>query len=59
MVFQQGGCVYITTNKMHTVLYVGVTTELIGRVYEHKTKVYAKSFTAKYNCDQLVYYLFY
>jgi len=28
-------------------------------VYEHKTKVYPKSFTAKYNCDQLVYYLFY
>jgi len=59
MVFQQGGCVYIMTNKMHTVLYVGVTTELISRVYEHKTKVYPKSFTAKYNCDQLVYYLFY
>jgi len=40
-------------------LYVGVTSELVSRVYEHKTKVYPKSFTAKYNCDKLVYYLFY
>jgi len=59
MIFQQGGCVYIMTNKIHTVLYVGVTSELISRAYEHKNKVYPKSFTARYNCDKLVYYLFY
>ncbi|HWZ35219.1 MAG TPA: GIY-YIG nuclease family protein [Mucilaginibacter sp.] len=59
MVFQQSGCVYIMTNKMHTVLYVGVTFELVSRVYEHKNKVYPQSFTAKYNCNKLVYYLFY
>ena len=53
MVFQQGGCVYIMTNKMHTVLYVGVTSELVDRVYKHKHKVYPESFTAKYNCDKL------
>jgi len=47
------------TNKMHTVLYVGVTFELVSRVYEHKNKVYPQSFTAKYNCNKLVYYLFY
>jgi putative endonuclease len=55
----RGGCVYIMTNKMHTVLYTGVTSDLIGRVWKHKNKFYPKSFTAKYNCDKLVYYYFY
>jgi putative endonuclease len=59
MVFQRGGCVYITTNKMHSVLYVGVTSELLGRIWDHKNKTYPNSFTAKYNCDKLVYYFFY
>ena len=56
---ERGGCVYIMTNKMHTVLYTGVTSDLIGRVWKHKNKVYPKSFTAKYNCNKLVYYYFY
>ena len=59
MVFQRGGCVYITTNKLHTVLYTGVTSDLIGRVWDHKNKRYPNSYTAKYNCDKLVYYFFY
>ncbi|MBC7400471.1 MAG: GIY-YIG nuclease family protein [Mucilaginibacter sp.] len=59
MVFQRGGCVYILTNKMHTVLYIGVTSDIAGRVWEHKNKIHPKSFTAKYNCDKLVYYYFY
>jgi putative endonuclease len=59
MVFQKGGCVYITTNKLHTVLYTGVTSDLLGRVWDHKNKTYPNSFTAKYNCDKLVYYFFY
>src|SRR6201996_306161 len=58
MVFQQGGCVYILTNPYHNVLYVGVTSDLIGRIWDHKNKTYPKSFTAKYNCDKLVYYEF-
>src|ERR1700743_915581 len=56
---KRGGCVYIMTNNRHTVLYVGVTSELISRVWAHKNKTYPKSFTAKYNCDKLVYYQFY
>ena len=56
---EKGGCVYIMTNKMHTVLYTGVTSDIIGRVWQHKNKVYPKSFTAKYNCNKLVYYFFY
>ena len=59
MVFERGGCVYITTNKLHTVFYTGVTSDITGRIWEHKNKVYPNSFTAKYNCDKLVYYYFY
>jgi len=55
----RGGCVYIMTNQMHTVLYVGVTSNIIGRIWQHKNKFYPDSFTAKFNCDKLVYYLFY
>ena len=44
------------TNKPEGVLYVGVTDNLDARVLEHKNKVYRKSFTAKLNCDKLVYF---
>jgi putative endonuclease len=47
--------VYIMTNKLQGVLYVGVTDNIDERVKEHKLKVYPKSFTAKYNCDKLIY----
>ncbi|RFZ93054.1 GIY-YIG nuclease family protein [Mucilaginibacter conchicola] len=56
---QRGGCVYIITNKQHSVLYTGVTSDIIGRIYQHKNKIYPNSFTSKYNCDKLVYYFFY
>ncbi|MDB4923486.1 GIY-YIG nuclease family protein [Mucilaginibacter sp.] len=59
MVFAHGGCVYIMTNKLHTVLYVGVTSDIVDRVWKHKTHFYPNSFTAKYNCEKLVYYSFY
>ncbi len=48
--------VYILTNKGHSVLYTGVTNDLVRRVYEHKEKVNPKSFSCRYNADQLVYY---
>jgi len=50
------GYVYILTNKRRTVLYIGVTSDIVGRIWEHKNKVYPKSFTARYNADLLVYY---
>ena len=56
---ERGGCVYIMTNKEHSVLYTGVTSDLPGRVYDHKNKTYPNSFSAKYNCSVLVYYFFY
>jgi putative endonuclease len=58
-VFQRGGCVYIMANLYHNVLYTGVTSDIIGRVSDHKNNVYPTSFTAKYKCHKLVYYCFY
>lgn len=52
---ERGGHIYIMTNKRHTVLYTGVTSNLVNCIWEHKNKVYPNSFTAKYNCDKLVY----
>jgi len=46
--------IYIMTNTSKT-LYVGVTNNLMRRVYEHKTKR-IKGFTKKYNITKLVYY---
>jgi len=47
--------VYFMSNQNNKVLYIGVTSNLIKRVYQHKTKSY-KGFTEKYNCDKLVYF---
>jgi len=48
--------VYILTNKNHTVLYTGGSSNLKMRVCQHKEKADPKSFTARYNVDHLVYY---
>jgi len=47
--------VYILSNKHHTVLYTGFTNDLGRRVEEHKLKV-VKGFTARYNCNELLYF---
>jgi putative endonuclease len=47
--------IYMMTNTYNTVLYTGVTNNLVKRVYEHKTKLLA-GFTSKYNCNKLVWY---
>ncbi|MBE8712608.1 GIY-YIG nuclease family protein [Sphingobacterium hungaricum] len=51
-----GGYVYIMTNKNNTTFYIGVTSDLYSRVYEHKHSKYPKSFTSKYKCFKLVWY---
>jgi putative endonuclease len=49
--------VYITTNPVKTVLYVGVTNDLTRRLQEHaENKGNPKTFAGKYHCHNLVYY---
>lgn len=48
-------CVYILASKRNGTLYVGVTSNLKGRVWQHKEKA-VKGFTEKYTVSQLVYY---
>jgi len=50
------GYVYILTNASKTMLYVGVTTNLAQRIWQHKQKIHPNSFTAKFNINVLVYY---
>jgi len=47
--------IYILSSKSKR-LYIGVTTKLEFRTWQHKNKVHPESFTAKYNIDQLVYF---
>ena len=48
--------VYVSSNKMNTTIYTGVTGDLVRRVYEHKHELVPDSFTAKYHVHKLVYY---
>jgi len=50
--------VYILSNHNRRVLYTGVTSNLVRRVYEHKNKL-ADGFTKKYDVNKLVYYEFF
>jgi len=46
--------VYILSNKFEGSLYIGITNDLIRRVYEHKQRI-GDGFTKKYNLTKLVY----
>jgi len=47
--------VYILANKRNGTLYVGVTSDLIKRIWEHKNNV-VKGFTERYSVHQLIWY---
>lgn len=47
--------VYIITNKINTVLYTGVTNNLVRRIYEHQQKL-VSGFTSQYNVNKLVWF---
>ncbi len=47
--------VYILTNEYNKVFYIGVTSDLVKRVWEHKNKV-VEGFAKKYSLTKLVYY---
>jgi len=48
--------VYILSNKAGSVLYTGITRDMLFRVQQHKGKQNPHSFTAKYNVNRLVYF---
>jgi putative endonuclease len=47
--------VYILANRWNTVLYTGITSDLVRRVFEHREK-FVEGFTRKYNVYKLIYY---
>ena len=49
------GYVYIITNRPCGVLYTGVTSQLVQRIYQHKHKL-VEGFSKRYNLDKIVYY---
>ena len=52
---EKGGYIYILANKNDNVLYIGVTSDLLKRVYEHKSHIIS-GFSDKYNVTKLVYF---
>src|SRR5438309_8175295 len=50
-----GGCVYILTNRPNGVLYVGVTNDLVRRVFEHRSG-FVEGFSKRYGLKRLVYF---
>jgi len=50
--------VYFMANMTNVALYIGVTSDIKRRVFEHKNKL-VKGFTEKYDIDKLVYYEIY
>lgn len=48
-------CVYILANKKNGTLYVGVTSDLIKRIWQHKNDL-VEGFTKQYSVHDLVYY---
>jgi len=53
--FQNDYYVYVTASDKKGTIYIGVTNNLEGRIWEHKNNVY-KGFTSKYKVNKLVYY---
>ena len=47
--------IYIVTNRYKGTLYIGVTSNLVGRAYQHRQNL-LEGFTKKYGCKKLVYY---
>ncbi len=46
---------YILASKRNGTLYIGVTSDLVQRIWQHKNKL-VEGFTEKYNVNKLVYY---
>jgi len=55
MKFNKQYCIYFMVNRTNVALYIGVTSDLKRRIFEHNNKL-VKGFTAKYDINKLVYY---
>jgi len=53
-----GYYVYILASRKDGAIYVGVTNDIVRRIYEHRTKA-IKGFTSKYNITRLVWFEIY
>jgi putative endonuclease len=49
-------CVYIVSNNTRSTLYIGVTSELRVRIWQHRTGPKPGSFAQHYHCGHLVYF---
>ena len=49
------GFVYIVTNQKNGTLYIGVTSDIAGRIYQHREGL-TPGFASKYDCGRLVWY---
>jgi putative endonuclease len=49
------GYVYILASKSYGTLYIGVTSDLVGRVWRHREEIHP-GFTSKYDVKRLVWY---
>ena len=47
--------VYMLTNKYHGTIYIGFTTNITTRIYQHKYKM-SRGFSSKYNPNKLIYF---
>ncbi len=50
-------CLYIMANERNGTIYIGVTSYLPRRDFEHKNKVF-EGFAKRYGCNKLIYYEF-
>lgn len=49
-------CVYIMASGKRGTIYIGVTSDLVARVWEHKNHIFKDSFTDRYDVTRLVWY---
>ncbi|UZK70651.1 GIY-YIG nuclease family protein [Sphingomonas sp. S1-29] len=47
--------VYIVASQRNGTIYTGVTSNLLGRIHQHRTKAF-RGFSAEYGCDRLVWF---
>jgi putative endonuclease len=52
---EKAPCVYIVASKRNGTLYTGVTSDLAGRIWQHRNGV-IEGFSKKYDCKNLVWY---